>query len=59
MPDLPFRRYRCSYCSQIYDEAAGSPEDGLPPGTRFEDIPDDWYCPQCGTAKATFVLIED
>lgn len=58
MADRPFRRYRCSYCSMIYDEALGLPEDGLAPGTRFEDIPDDWYCPQCGTEKSGFVLID-
>lgn len=34
------------------------PEDGLPPGTRWEDVPDDWYCPQCGTDKAGFTLID-
>lgn len=57
--ERPFRRYRCSYCSLIYDEELGAPEDGLAPGTRWEDIPDDWYCPQCGTEKSGFELIED
>jgi len=53
------RRYRCANCGLIYEEALGLPEDGLPPGTRFEDIPDDWYCPQCGAEKSGFELVED
>ena len=39
--------------------AIGSPEDGIAPGTRFEDIPDDWYCPDCGTEKQDFDLLEE
>lgn len=53
-----WRRYRCRFCSLVYDEELGLPEDGLAPGTRWEDIPDDWYCPQCGSEKADFELIE-
>ncbi len=59
MSAAPFRKYRCDYCGMIYDEELGQPEDGLPPGTRLEDIPEDWYCPQCGTEKSGLVLIED
>lgn len=59
MPGAPFRQYRCDYCGMIYDEELGQPEDGLAPGTRYEDIPEDWYCPQCGSEKASLVLIED
>lgn len=59
MSDKPYRRYLCTYCSFVYDEELGLPEDGFAPGTRWEDIPDDWYCPQCGTSKADFVLSED
>ncbi|MGC1469206.1 MAG: rubredoxin, partial [Sphingorhabdus sp.] len=44
----PFKRYRCSYCGQEYDEAEGWPDDGIAPGTRWADVPDDWYCPTCG-----------
>jgi rubredoxin len=43
-------------CGDIYDEELGAPEDGIMPGTRFEDIPDSWICPNCGSAKADFVL---
>jgi rubredoxin len=35
------------------------PEDGIAPGTRWEDVPDDWVCPECGVAKSDFYLIED
>ncbi|MGV8893908.1 MAG: rubredoxin [Burkholderiaceae bacterium] len=44
----------CKVCNWIYDEATGSPEHGLAPGTSFAAIPDDWYCPECGVTKADF-----
>lgn len=59
MSDQPYRRYICIVCGYIYDEAEGDPDGDLPPGTRFEDIPDDWYCPVCGVTKADFELLED
>jgi rubredoxin-NAD+ reductase len=55
----PYRKYICKTCGLIYDEAEGDPDSGLAAGTRFEDIPDDWYCPLCLVSKADFVLIED
>ncbi len=55
----PNRRYRCRYCSHVYDEALGDPDSGIAPGTRYEDIPDTWLCPECGAAKADYELIED
>ncbi|WP_029919500.1 rubredoxin [Nevskia soli] len=55
----PNRRYRCRYCSHIYDEALGDPDSGIAPGTRYEDIPDSWLCPECGAAKGDYELIED
>lgn len=54
----PYRQWRCRNCGLIYDEALGLPEDGLPPGTRFEDIPDEWYCPDCGTEKIDFEPVD-
>lgn len=53
-----YRRYLCQVCGYIYDEARGDPDGGLPPGTRYEDIPEDWECPDCGVRKADFVLLE-
>ncbi|WP_018936205.1 FAD-dependent oxidoreductase [Thioalkalivibrio sp. ALJ24] len=52
--ETEYRRYICRVCGYIYDEAKGDPDSGLPPGTRFEDIPDDWYCPDCNVTKADF-----
>lgn len=53
----PFRSYICVVCGFVYDEAKGLPEDGFPPGTRFEDLPDDWICPDCGVGKEDFELV--
>lgn len=54
----PWREYLCKACGYIYNEGVGDEDGGLPPGTRYEDIPDDWYCPICGVTKADFVLME-
>ena len=53
-----FRKYRCGICTHIYDEAKGDPDTGIKPGTRWEDIPDDWVCPECGATKKAFKLME-
>ncbi len=45
-------------CGFIYDEALGLPEEGIPAGTRWEDIPADWVCPDCGVGKIDFEMIE-
>ena len=52
-------RYRCVPCGWIYDEKYGDPDGGIAPGTRFEDIPDDWRCPVCGVTKEDFIPYED
>jgi rubredoxin-NAD+ reductase len=52
MTDKPYRKWLCDACGYIYDEAKGDPDGGLPPGTRYEDMPDDWQCPLCGLRKA-------
>jgi rubredoxin len=44
----------CTSCGFIYDPAEGDPDGGVPPGTQFDDIPDDWFCPVCGARKADF-----
>jgi rubredoxin len=48
------KKWICIVCGLVYDEAAGMPDHGIPPGTRFEDIPADWLCPDCGAAKDYF-----
>ena len=50
-------KWECIVCGFIYDEAVGMPEDGIPAGMRWEDIPADWACPDCGVAKADFEMI--
>ncbi len=47
-------KYQCSVCGYIYDPEKGDPDGGVKPGTRFEDIPDDWTCPVCGASKDQF-----
>jgi len=47
-------KYICKPCGYIYDPAKGDPDSGIAPGTRFSDIPDDWYCPDCGVSKEFF-----
>ncbi|GAA6152064.1 FAD-dependent oxidoreductase [Pseudoteredinibacter isoporae] len=49
-----FRVWECIVCGWIYDEAKGWPQDGIAPGTRWEDIPEDWVCPECGVGKSDF-----
>ncbi len=53
------RKYKCRFCSHVYDEAMGDAETGVAAGTRFEDIPEDWCCPECGATKADYELIDD
>jgi len=50
-------KYQCSVCGYIYDPEKGDPDGGIKPGTRFEDIPDDWTCPVCGASKDQFKKI--
>lgn len=57
MSEESFRKYECIVCGLIYDEAEGWPDDGIPPGTRWEDVPEDWMCPDCGVGKEDFELI--
>lgn len=52
-------RWICEACGWIYDPAEGDVDGGIPPGTKFEDIPDDWCCPVCGARKSDFDPYED
>jgi rubredoxin len=52
------RKWQCIVCGWIYDEAEGCEEEDIPPGTRWEDIPADFVCPECGVAKEDFEMIE-
>lgn len=53
-----YKTYMCVICGYIYDEEKGAPEEGLAPGTRWEDIPLNWKCPECGAMKDDFQMIE-
>jgi rubredoxin len=53
-----FKTWQCGTCGFIYDEAEGLPDEGLPPGTRWSDIPESWNCPECGMAKSQFDMVE-
>jgi rubredoxin len=48
------KKYVCSVCGYIYDEAEGIPDDGIAPGTLFADLPEGWVCPICGAEKSEF-----
>lgn len=47
-------RWRCIICNHIYDPEFGDPDSGVAPGTKFEDIPADWTCPECGASKEDY-----
>ena len=48
------KKYVCDLCGYIYDDTAGDPENGVLPGTKWEDVPEDWVCPLCGADKSQF-----
>lgn len=52
------RKWLCIVCGWIYDEAKGWPDDGIAPETKWEDIPDDWMCPECQVGKADFEMLD-
>ncbi len=47
-------RYECEICGYVYDPQEGDPDNGVDPGTSFDDLPDDWECPVCGAPKDDF-----
>ncbi|MEE8056985.1 MAG: FAD-dependent oxidoreductase [Pseudomonadales bacterium] len=51
-------KWECIVCGWVYDEAEGDPDSGIAPGTKWEDIPEDWLCPDCGVGKEDFEMIE-
>ncbi len=50
--------WECLICGFVYDESLGMPEDNIAPGTPWEDIPEDWLCPDCGVGKQDFEMVE-
>ena len=53
-----YKTYMCLICGFVYDEAAGLPDDGIAPGTRWEDVPPNWTCPECGARKEDFEMVQ-
>ena len=52
------KKWQCIVCGWIYDEEEGCEEEGIPPGTAWADVPEDFVCPECGVGKADFEMIE-
>lgn len=48
------KKYVCTICGYVYDEEAGDPDQGFAPGTKWEDLPEDFVCPLCGVGKESF-----
>lgn len=51
-------KYVCEVCDWVYDPEKGDPDNGIAPGTSFEDLPDDWVCPLCGVGKDQFAKVD-
>lgn len=51
-------KYVCDVCGYIYDPAVGDPDNGIEPGTAFEDLPEDWLCPLCDVGKDEFSKVD-
>lgn len=51
---LAMAKYECKLCGYVYDEAEGCEEQGVAPGTKWADVPDDFECPLCGAGKEDF-----
>jgi len=52
------KKYKCVFCSYVYDPALGDEKSGIAPGTAFEDLPEKWKCPGCGSGKEYFEEIQ-
>ena len=50
-------KWQCTVCGYVYDPESGDPEGGVEAGTAFEDLPEDWVCPECGAGKDSFEKI--
>ena len=48
---MSFARYQCPCCGYVYDEEQGHPREGFPAGTRWEEVPEDWNCPDCAVRE--------
>jgi rubredoxin len=53
------QKYVCTLCDWVYDPAIGDPDNGVAPGTAFDDLPDDWVCPDCGAGVDMFEPLDE
>jgi len=56
---LSLKKYKCTICGYIYDPENGDPDSGIPAGTPFEELPDNWVCPICGAPKEQFEEVKE
>jgi rubredoxin len=56
---MALAKWKCTACEYVYDPAVGDPSNGISSGTSFENLPDDWICPQCGVPKDMFEKLEE
>jgi rubredoxin len=54
---IKMKKYQCTVCGYVYDEEQGCPEQDIAPGTKWEDVPEDFTCPECGVGKDMFELV--
>jgi rubredoxin len=56
-PESLMKKYICDVCGYIYDPAKGDPDNDIRPGTAFEQLPENWLCPECGVPKTQFTAL--
>lgn len=59
MEVVKISKWECTVCGYVYDPEVGDPDSGIEPGTAFEDLPDDWVCPECGVGKEDFEQLDE
>lgn len=59
MEVVKISKWECTVCGYVYDPEIGDPDSGIEAGTAFEDLPDDWVCPECGVGKEDFERLDD
>jgi len=55
---VQYAKYMCLICGYIYDEAAGVPDEGIAAGTKWDEVPMNWTCPECGARKEDFEMVQ-
>jgi rubredoxin len=59
MEVVKISKWECTVCGYVYDPEVGDPDSGIEPGTAFEDLPEDWVCPECGVGKEDFEQLDE